>query len=147
MSEGLLALDIGLFEPRCGDPYGWSEEVFYDLLELLTRQNIRVMQCGNIPPLYLSGVRWKEQPRRGNIFETFKTIPSILKKGVADCDQLAPWRMAEIRMSGEPARFWLPRFDRPQGPLYHVLILRPFPGGWYVEDPSQVLGMPTGRQA
>lgn len=148
----LLALDVGLFTPRCGDVTAWSEQIIYELLEMLTRLNQRVLACGQIPPLYLSGVRWVAQPplvvrgpdgERVRILERFKTIPQILAKGVADCDQLAPWRMAELRAMGVPARFWLQRYDRPEGPLYHVVIIHPVPGGWLIEDPSRELGMPT----
>jgi len=72
---------------------------------------------------------------------------------VSQCDDLAAWRVAELRVrgsadypNGEPAQFMLRKFVRPGKPLlYHVLVKRAptkaHPKGW-IEDPSKILGMP-----
>lgn len=90
------------------------------------------------PPIYESGVRYQTQPAG---CEHFKPIPLILRAGNADCDQLAPWRAAELRVRhGIKA---MPEV-RQMGPaLYHVYVR--FPDG-SVEDVSARLGMPVPRK-
>jgi hypothetical protein len=163
VAERTLILDIGLFEPRCGDRTRWTEDVFFDLLELLARENGRVLRCGRIPLLYASGVRWEAEPADK---EVFMTIPAILRDGKADCEDLVAWRVAELRASGEPAQFLLRRWNLDRlrsmgvqldgddsGLRYHVLVMRFAPTRdslgrvmWTpaaIEDPSAALGMPS----
>lgn len=101
----------------------------------------------NIPLLYRSGVRWKRDVcRASNVpgaCERFLSPLQVLKEGlVGDCDDIAPWRAAEIAI-GKGVRA-----DRKVRP-----VAIPSPGiGWHIrlakhgrllrEDPSRVLGMP-----
>lgn len=85
------------------------------------------------PELYKSGVRYKTQPYG---VERFLTIPLILQAGEADCDQLAPWRAAELRFRhGIKA---LPEVRKFADGVWHVYVR--YPNG-KAEDPSAWLGM------
>lgn len=164
----VFILDLGLFEDRCGS-VDWSEAIVWDLLRVLCYANRRVLECGNIPPLYESGVRymtdaespyWKKLlPNLGK--EIFMAIPAILRDGGADCEDLSSWRVAELRHAGEgtwPVRvdareqFVMRKWQTDDGLLYHIQVQRlgwdPVNGAWYkadVEDPSRILGMGEGR--
>lgn len=85
------------------------------------------------PDLYKSGVHYAQQPYG---VEKFKPIPLILQAGEADCDQLAPWRAAELRVRhGIKA---LPEVRKMSENLYHVFVRLP---DGRVEDTSARLGM------
>ena len=59
-----------------------------------------------VPPLYKSGVRYKEDPPGE---ENWCDCLVVLKKGTGDCDQLCSWRVAELRTAGiaaEPLIKW-----------------------------------------
>lgn len=85
------------------------------------------------PPLYQSGVRYVEQPIG---VEQFKPIPLVLAAGQGDCNQLAPWRAAEIRVrNGIKA---LPEVKQMGPKLFHVFVRLP---NGEVEDTSARLGM------
>lgn len=88
----------------------------------------------HVPALYKSGVRYKRQPP-----ERFLAFPTVLRRGVGDCDQLCAWRAAELREAGIDARA-VPRMVRPG--LMHVVVL--LPGGG-IEDPSKRLGMKSRK--
>ena len=90
------------------------------------------------PDLYRSGVRYASQPRG---IERFKPIPVILQGGTADCDQLAPWRAAELRVRrGIKA---VPEVRQMEANLFHVFVRLP---NGRVEDPSAWLGMRIPRR-
>jgi len=88
----------------------------------------------NTPPIYKSGVRYGSQDHG---FEKFRTIPQILAAdGTSDCDQLAPWRAAELRVRhGINA---IPKVVRISERLFHVYVLHP---SGRAEDVSAHLGM------
>lgn len=105
-----------------------------------------------IPPLYASGVVYKEEaPGR----EDWIDLLGVLRQRHADCEDLAAWRAAELRVAGydvEPVIKWqwIPReLMLAQGYPAHKL---PGHGVWMVhccvrwpdgtiEDPSKILGM------
>lgn len=85
------------------------------------------------PDLYKSGVRYKSQPAG---CEHFAPIPLVLAAGSGDCDQLAPWRCAELRVRhGVKA---MPEVKQMGPALFHVFCRLP---GGKVEDVSARLGM------
>lgn len=89
----------------------------------------------NTPLLKASGVRYQTQPRG---CERFRTVPDVLAAGSGDCDQLAPWRAAELRVKqGIRA---LPEVRRMSTNLWHVYVRMP---DGSVEDISAHLGMPV----
>jgi hypothetical protein len=107
-----------------------------------------------IPPLYLSGVRYQEEPVDWS-YEHFDTIPVVMTRAWGDCDDLAPWRAAELRFTKQDPKAdvmvkWKtnPASGRK---LYHVVVRRSnarADGKNFIadkfgvyEDPSKVLGM------
>ena len=93
----------------------------------------------NTPLLYESGVRYEEEPLGA---EFWRDIPTVLKYGTADCEDLCAWLIAEKRVRfGVPARpFIIPQLRKNGKYLYHIAVATPdAPGG--VEDPSRKLGM------
>jgi len=80
--------------------------------------------------------------------ERFRDIGRILENGSGDCDNLACWRVAELRQAGIPASpMMTPRADG--GITYHAIVRWPpfgdaISGNPYQdsdEDPSLLLGM------
>ncbi len=112
-----------------------------------------------IPPLYASGVRYKEDPPGE---ENWCDALECLKQGHADCDRLTAWRVAECRVFAkmfnrpdfwaEPVLKWqwipteimvakgYPRAKLPPDGVWLVHCLVRFRDG-RVEDPSKILGM------
>jgi hypothetical protein len=116
-----------------------------------------------IPPLYGSGVRYKEDPPGQ---ENWKDCLAVLADGHGDCDRLVAWRTAELRVAGyqaDPVIKWRqvpkdvmvglghpPNMVPEEGiHMVHVCVGLP---GWQqyaamyednplVEDPSKRLGM------
>jgi hypothetical protein len=92
------------------------------------------------PRLYDAGVRYMREPWR---YEQWITVPRVLAQGGADCEDLAAWRIAELRNQGFNARpSWRPRqLVGPDGEPFTLYHIRVFIPGWGFEDPSKRLGM------
>ena len=71
--------------------------VLRHLLECLVAIDTEYLSRHHTPLLRESGVRY------GRTYE-WDSVPSVLKKGVADCKSLTAWDVAERRMRGEKAR-------------------------------------------
>jgi hypothetical protein len=114
------------------------------VLEGVVRVNQFYMRLHHVPSLYSSGVRYQEEPE-GTV-EEFATIPVVLKRKWGDCDDLAPWRCAELRETGENAHIriiW--KKSRITGRrMYHVVVRR---ADGTIEDPSARLGMHTSSNS
>lgn len=131
-----LILDFGLFSGFCGSNIRWSEIILHKLLEVAVFANTAYLSCKGAPALYESGVKYQREPAGREIF---KTIPMIMRDGQGDCEDLACWRVAELRMSGEPANIAIRKYTKPGAPvLFHILVQR---GNGLIEDPSKRLGM------
>lgn len=91
-----------------------------------------------LPRLYDSGVVYRrEEPG----VEDWRCIPEVLKVRIGDCEDLACWRAAELKFSGEDlsARPRLLLSKKPNGiSTYHVIVGR---SRNKLEDPSAKLGM------
>ena len=118
-----------------------------DALNAMVRANLRYIgaeryQGRRVPLLYESGVRYREEPwnAQGARVEEFADIPTILGRKWGDCDDLAPYRIAELRAQGEPAKVRITWKMLPGGRLFHVVVRR---GNGAIEDPSRILGMGT----
>ncbi len=118
-----------------------------DALNAMVRTNLRFIgatryQGHAVPLLYESGVRYREEPwnAKGARVEEFADIPTVLARKWGDCDDLAPWRVAELRAMGEPAKIRITWKTLPSGRLFHVVVRR---ADGSVEDPSRILGMGT----
>jgi hypothetical protein len=71
--------------------------------------------------------------------EHFREIPRIIENGGGDCDNVAAWRVAELRERGIPAKPYITWKRRADGGMtYHVIVR--WPDGTS-EDPSLLLGM------
>jgi hypothetical protein len=88
------------------------------------------------PRLYAAGVRYQREPAGD---ERWRDVPAILNDGYGDCEDLASWRVAELRVQGVPARPIVRVRRRPGRTLFHVLV----GVGDRREDPSRRLGMGT----
>lgn len=105
-----------------------------DLLEWLTQVNEGFLaENPHTPPLYSSGVRYAED--LPGSAEEFCAIPDVLRRGRGDCDDLAPWRAAELRLCGEHATAEPVHVG---GGQWHVIVRR---ADGSIEDPSARLGM------
>lgn len=119
-----------------------------------------------IPPLYASGVRYKEDPPGQ---ENWKDVLAVWADGHGDCDRLVAWRCAELRAAGHkavPVIKWqqipketmigigYPADMLPEDGIQMVHVCVGLPG-WeryqhlyednpLVEDPSKRLGMGGG---
>ncbi|NIP95456.1 MAG: hypothetical protein GWO24_19240 [Akkermansiaceae bacterium] len=79
-----------------------------------------------------SGVRYRRDPAGQ---EPWRTIPEILERKGGDCEDLACWYAAELRMRGIRAHAVPQTRD---GNMWHIVVR--LPDGRIV-DPSKALGM------
>lgn len=87
-----------------------------------------------LPRLYRSGVKYKRAPMEAR----WRTPRQVLAIGYGHCPDLAAWRVAELRESGEdPEATVSIRYGGRRG-LWHLVVRR---GDETLEDPSAVLGM------
>ena len=115
-----------------------SHKALFVMLRCLTEINELYLQAHpETPPLYRSGVRYMEEPPGQ---EDWQDIPITLQMGLADCEDLVCWRVAELRVrAGINAKPVFKAFPRANGSmLYHILV--EYPDGT-IEDPSRILGM------
>jgi hypothetical protein len=105
------------------------------------------------PRLYDSGVRYREEKPGA---EDWPDIPAVLAQGWGDCEDLAAYRAAELRVydgiDAEPVIKWrwIPteemiaagykRKNLPRSGIWLVHCLVRYPNG-EIEDPSKLLGM------
>jgi hypothetical protein len=103
---------------------------------------LELTRLPELPDLYSSGVRYANEPIGQ---EDWQDVLTTISRGTGDCEDLACWRVAELRVRhGIDAK---PYFSfRPVGPgktLYHIQVLHP---DGRIEDPSKALGMGQHRQ-
>ena len=128
-----------------------DEKALMALMDALVTVNMSWLRAHpDTPRLYASGVVYLPEP---DGHEIFADIPSVLKEGGGDCDDLVAWRVAELRFFNidKRARVRLiayprecPTTDEPCT-LYHVQVLRSGRLKNYPEDPSARLGMRTSH--
>lgn len=136
-----ITFDLSLFagsRVRIGGlPRKESEKSLLFLLESLVNINRMLLRRNkNIPPLYKAGVRYVRE--QGT--EIWQDCLKILKRGIGDCEDLACWRVAELRNNGKVATPYIRYTIDPTTKtyVYHVMVLR---GDGSLEDPSKRLGM------
>ncbi len=106
------------------------------LLEALTAVNVAWLREREAPWLYESGVRYEEEPPGR---DEWQDIPETIKRREGDCEDLACWRLAELRVrSLEDARPFVKCSVYGRRTVYHVAVRR---SDGRIEDPSRVLGM------
>ena len=123
---------------------GFGRESLQALLDALVRIDVAYLKRHRrTPGLYQSGVRYQAESIG---VEDFRDIPTILQYGRADCEGLAAWRVAQLRVQGDEhgrrdrrAKTRIRMRRMPNGtPLYHIQVRR---GNGRTEDPSARLGM------
>lgn len=117
------------------------------ILEALVTADQLYIRTHHVPPIYQSGIRYMEEPVNvakvsGETYriEEFAAIPAVIERGWGDCDDVSPWRVAELREHGEPAKIriqWKKNAESGQK-LYHIVVRR---ADGRIEDPSLLLGM------
>jgi hypothetical protein len=122
---------------------GHKFAVLKHLLEALTVANIAyLLKHPHTPNLYESGVRYEEEPANR---DEWQDIPDTIARRTGDCEDLASWRVAELRVrGGEPQATHaitvaeLPNASGETVTTYHIRVLHE---DGSVEDPSRKLGM------
>lgn len=115
------------------------------LLDTLTRWNVATMALARgvgleVPPLYSGRLRYIEEDYTSVHPEDWLDWLEVNRQGGGDCEDLACYRAAELRLAGEPARAVFHRRPLPSGrTLFHIFVQR---GDGSLEDPSRILGMP-----
>lgn len=100
---------------------------------LVLADEVELLNHRHIPPLYESGIRWQaEEPRPdyrpcegANGQERFFGCTRVLKEGHADCEDIASWRVAELRLGRVPLRRGPP--PKPGHPPVVVCPAPPLP--------------------
>jgi len=119
-----------------------SRRMLRPVLAALSNLNARILtDRPDIPPLYGSGVRYAPEPQGR---EDWDPADVVHDRGWGDCEDLAAWRAAELRMAGEDARAdCYPSRVRADGSrVWHAVVVRE---DGTVEDPSLILGMGRHR--
>jgi len=110
--------------------------VICKMLDVLHEANKQWLAAGGkAPPLYQSGVVYQEE-KLGK--DEWQDIPRTLELGAADCEDLASYRVSELRHSGERANHTVEHRKSPDVILYHIRVRRQ---SGDIEDPSCRLGM------
>jgi hypothetical protein len=119
-----------------------SRALMVPALEALTSINEELLSSGRFPLLYQAGVRYQNEPPGQ---EDWDPADRVIMRGWGDCEDLAAWRAAELRLAGEDdarADTYVSRV-RPDGSrVWHAITVR---GDGTVEDPSVILGMRRHR--
>lgn len=94
-----------------------------------------------VPLLYSpeAGIRYQREDGT----EDWQDIYTTVRKRWGDCEDLACWRVAELRevFRRKASPFVTYRVGPDGGYHYHALVTAQGPGGWRLEDPSRKLGM------
>lgn len=109
-------------------------------LEAVTRLDEHMIRSGEVPKFddAAQHVRWRPEPPGD---EHFDHAGTVIKRGWGDCDDLAPWRAATLRATGEDPG--ASAMVVPSGPnTYHALVQR---SDGALDDPSITCGMQPRR--
>lgn len=131
----MSALKVGA--RKAGPDFSRSNRKLLWMLESLVKCNMLWLETHpNAIKLYQSSVRYRQEKDT----EAWLDIPHILEAGFGDCEDLASWRVAELRMQGVAAKAFLKWYNNVGNgiTLYHVLVRMP---DGALEDPSKRLGM------
>jgi len=117
-----------------------SEETLDILLRALTHIDMCFLRrFPRTPNLYDSRIRYMEEPPGQ---EDWQDIPTSLRMGMADCEDVAAYRAAELNVKqgikAEP--YFAAHKKKDGGMLYHILV-RDQGRRRGVEDPSRIQGM------
>ena len=122
-----------------GESREYMQKCFLYMAEALVNCNREYLRSHpRFPSVYTSGVRYVRE--QGT--EIWQAIPEIVRTGGGDCEDLACWRVAELREMGINAKPFL-KWKRYNGgfTLYHVLVQIGEGATARMDDPSRRLGM------
>lgn len=113
-----ITLDISI--GAANEPPLVTAALFRQLTESLVRWNQTMLPRWKLPPVYNSGVQY--------VAEMVQKLPDALaikRQRHADCGPLAAWRVAELRLQGEPAavRIYFRPISNGQR-LFHAQVRR-----------------------
>lgn len=109
-----------------------SPEVLEAFLEGMTALNTAIIRVENLPSVY-DVARYKREPRGR---EEWLHAAQVAKRGTGDCEDLAAYRAAELRVrEGEPARV---QVIRTGARTLHAVVER---ADGSIEDVAKALGM------
>lgn len=113
-----------------------SPEVLEAFLEAMTALNTAIIRAGQLPSVY-DVARYKREPRGA---EQWWTAERIAREGCDDCEGLACYRAAELRVyDAEPARVRvLPPRAGARRKVLHAVVER---ADGSIEDVARALGM------
>lgn len=143
----LLALELDSFDTL---PVSSRVIVLRRQLDALAQADYEYLrQHPETPSLYEWAPAYKIKPRPyvpgiGEQADVWQDIPSTMRRGTADCKDLAAWRVAELCLAGHVAGFHIKVQQLGDLIVYHIQTEGYTPDGRFVrEDPSRLLGMPT----
>lgn len=136
MSMAPIVFNVELFGTRTKEDRKRSQKCLLWMMEALSQINgLWIINNDDVPLLYDSGVQYKAESHQ----ENWQDIPHILDNGEGDCEDLACWRIAELRkVAGIRAMPFISWRRINDSLRYHALVR--WPDG-KVEDPSLALGM------
>ena len=98
----------------------------------LTRLDEQLLRAGSYPNNYDAGVRYQREAG-----DVWRHVDEVNRSKWGDCEDLAAWRAAELRVSGEDPDAFV--YVYKSGPhMFHAVVGR---GDGRIEDPSIKLGM------
>ncbi len=115
-----------------------TKEVLEPALEAVTQLNEHLLEAGEVPTaedaIEHDGIRWKPEPPGA---ERFDHAGLVHRRKHGDCDDLAPWHAASLRVTGEDPG--AQAIVRPSGPgMWHAIVRR---SDGSIDDPSKWAGM------
>lgn len=127
---------MGRALPEIGVPS--SAAAYAAALEgLVGIDTLMLQKFPQLPSLYGSGARYKRQDMGGRRGRKWRTPHDIALEGWSDCEGLAGWRAAELRVSGEDPNARVACYHTSPR-TFHAVVAR---GDDTIEDPSRFLGM------
>lgn len=127
-----MRLNVAVPEPHVSAP------ILDAALEATTRLNQSLLKSGELEPFDMSapGVRWRPEPPGDG--EHFDHGLMVQGRGWGDCDDLAPWHAASLRVTGRDRG--AKAVVRKSGPSrWHAVVQR---SDGRIDDPSLAAGMP-----
>jgi hypothetical protein len=110
-------------------------------VETLARANTAYLIAHpDTPLLAKSGVRYRRERLKGGEPERWQGIEEIIREGYGDCEDLAAWRVAELRLRGKNAKPFIVASKSVPG-RWHIMVQVEINGKVFTNDPSRELGM------
>jgi hypothetical protein len=123
-----------------------DHDALWTMLDALVKLDVQYLKLHPETPLlydaYRQGLVYYQEEPEGQ--EDWLDIPTMLKQHACDCEEIAAWRTAELKVRfGIEAEPWFIWKRLPNGGnLYHIQDRFPDGhGGWVIEDPCRKLGM------